>query len=65
MTTETILCLGVFFGIFRTMALWDRAFGTYVAQPAEGHDGMTIGVAQGQDDGPTRLGWSLWFPVRK
>jgi sterol desaturase/sphingolipid hydroxylase (fatty acid hydroxylase superfamily) len=23
---------------------WDRLFGTYRAQPAEGHDGMTIGI---------------------
>ena len=25
---------------------WDRLFGTYRAQPSEGHDGMTIGIAQ-------------------
>lgn len=24
---------------------WDRLFGTYKAQPADGHDGMTIGLA--------------------
>jgi sterol desaturase/sphingolipid hydroxylase (fatty acid hydroxylase superfamily) len=23
---------------------WDRLFGTYRAQPADGHDGMTIGI---------------------
>jgi len=28
------------------LALWDRLFGTYRAQPAAGHDGMTIGIAQ-------------------
>jgi len=25
---------------------WDRLFGTYRAQPAAGHDGMTIGIEQ-------------------
>jgi sterol desaturase/sphingolipid hydroxylase (fatty acid hydroxylase superfamily) len=25
---------------------WDRLFGTYRAAPAEGHDGMTIGIEQ-------------------
>jgi sterol desaturase/sphingolipid hydroxylase (fatty acid hydroxylase superfamily) len=28
---------------------WDRLFGTYVAQPARGHGGMTIGLAQFRD----------------
>jgi len=26
------------------LSLWDRIFKTYVAQPAQGHDGMTIGI---------------------
>jgi hypothetical protein len=26
--------------------LWDRLFGTYVAQPAAGHEAMTIGIEQ-------------------
>ena len=47
------------------LSVWDRIFGTYVDQPALGHDGMTIGLPQCQDDGPTRLGWSLAFPFRK
>jgi sterol desaturase/sphingolipid hydroxylase (fatty acid hydroxylase superfamily) len=47
------------------LSVWDRIFGTYVAQPAAGHDGMTVGLAQCQDDGPTRLVWSLAFPFRK
>lgn len=25
---------------------WDRVFGTYTAQPRDGHDGMTIGIPQ-------------------
>jgi sterol desaturase/sphingolipid hydroxylase (fatty acid hydroxylase superfamily) len=48
-----------------SLSIWDRAFGTYVAQPARGHDGMTIGLTQCQDDQPTRLVWSLVFPFRK
>jgi sterol desaturase/sphingolipid hydroxylase (fatty acid hydroxylase superfamily) len=26
------------------LSLWDRSFGTYVDQPAKGHDAMTIGI---------------------
>ena len=33
---------------------WDRLFGTYRAQPAAGHDGMTIGIEQFRD-GPRPL----------
>ena len=44
------------------LSIWDRLFGTYVAQPAAGHDRMTIGLAPWQDDRPTRLGWSLALP---
>ncbi len=28
---------------------WDRLFGTYRAQPREGHEGMTIGIEQFRD----------------
>jgi sterol desaturase/sphingolipid hydroxylase (fatty acid hydroxylase superfamily) len=44
------------------LSIWDRTFGTYVPQPAYGHDGMTIGLHPYQDDRPTRLGWSLALP---
>lgn len=47
------------------LSIWDRIFATYVAQPAGGHEGMTIGLAQCQDDDPTKLGWSLAFPFHK
>jgi sterol desaturase/sphingolipid hydroxylase (fatty acid hydroxylase superfamily) len=47
-----------------SLSIWDRLFGTYVAQPDKGHDGMTIGL-EWQDDNPSRLGWSLWLPFRK
>lgn len=47
------------------LSIWDRMCGTYVDQPAKGHDGMTIGL-EWQDNRPSRLGWSLWLPfVRK
>ncbi|MCF6254767.1 MAG: sterol desaturase family protein [Gammaproteobacteria bacterium] len=26
------------------LSIWDRLFGTYIAQPREGHDNMTIGI---------------------
>ncbi|MBC6407734.1 MAG: sterol desaturase family protein [Rhodobacteraceae bacterium] len=43
------------------LSIWDRMFGTYIPQPAEGHDGMTVGL-EWQDDRPSRLGWSLSLP---
>lgn len=44
-----------------SLSLWDRLFGTYIAQPAAGHDDMTVGL-HWQDDRPARLGWSLRLP---
>ena len=44
------------------LSLWDRLFGTYVPNPAKGHERMNIGLSQYQDERPTRLGWSLAFP---
>ena len=46
------------------LSVWDRMFGTYLAQPAEGHTGMQIGL-EWQDDRPSRLGWSLRLPFRR
>ena len=46
------------------LSVWDRVFGTYLAQPAEGHTGMQIGL-EWQDDRPSRLGWSLRLPFRR
>lgn len=43
---------------------WDRIFGTYIDQPEKGHDGMTIGLSEFQDERPSRLGWSLMLPFR-
>lgn len=47
-----------------SLSIWDRMFGTYVGQPADGHEGMAIGL-EWQDEHPTKLGWSLWLPFMK
>ena len=47
------------------LSIWDRMFGTYVAQPEHGHLGMTIGLAQYPAPAPTTLGWSLWLPFAR
>ncbi len=41
---------------------WDRMFGTYVAQPRKGHDGMQLGLAEFQDRKYNLLHWMLWMP---
>jgi len=43
---------------------WDRAFGTYVAQPAAGHDGMTIGLDIFRQPEDQRLDKMLIQPFR-
>ncbi|MEL7229417.1 MAG: sterol desaturase family protein [Pseudomonadota bacterium] len=45
-------------------AWWDRMFATYVDQPRDGHDGMTIGLSEWQDERPAKLGWSLALPFK-
>ncbi len=45
------------------LSLWDRAFGTYVDQPARGHQGMTIGIPEFRDAGQVdRLPGMLALP---
>ncbi|MBY6068004.1 sterol desaturase family protein [Leisingera aquaemixtae] len=46
------------------LSVWDRLFGTYVAQPGRGHHGMTVGL-EWQDGRPAQLGWSLLLPFRR
>ncbi|MBW2465918.1 MAG: sterol desaturase family protein [Deltaproteobacteria bacterium] len=41
---------------------WDRLFGTYRAQPAAGHDEMTIGLSQFRDQKRLTLLWLLALP---
>ncbi|MBI3516791.1 MAG: sterol desaturase family protein [Proteobacteria bacterium] len=43
---------------------WDRLFGTYRAQPAAGHAGMTIGIDQFRDPAQLRLDRMLMQPFR-
>ena len=47
------------------LAIWDRLFGTYIAQPDAGHEGMAIGLAAHQNGAPSRFVWSLAFPFRR
>ncbi|UZD91219.1 sterol desaturase family protein [Cognatishimia activa] len=47
-----------------SLSIWDRLFGTYIAQPEAGHDDMITGL-QWQDDRPSKLGWSLILPFKK
>tara|TARA_R110002126_G_scaffold266704_1_gene410045 strand:+ start:528 stop:1322 length:795 start_codon:yes stop_codon:yes gene_type:complete len=44
-----------------SLSLWDRLFGTYIAQPRDGHDAMQTGL-EWRDDRPSRFGWSLALP---
>jgi sterol desaturase/sphingolipid hydroxylase (fatty acid hydroxylase superfamily) len=48
-----------------SLALWDRIFGTYRAQPEAGHEAMTIGVAEFRDPAERRLDRMLTQPWRK
>jgi len=47
------------------LSIWDKLFSTYTDQPEEGHEGMTIGLANWQDEKPARLDWTLLVPFRK
>ncbi|MFK7940020.1 MAG: sterol desaturase family protein [Roseovarius sp.] len=46
------------------LSLWDRLFGTYIAQPRQGHDDMKIGL-EWQDERPSKLGWALALPFMR
>lgn len=47
------------------LALWDRLFGTYRAQPRAGHEGMTIGIRDYRDErSVSRLTGMLALPFR-
>lgn len=47
------------------LAVWDRLFGTYRAQPEEGQARMRIGLEEYPGLDPTRLGWILASPFRE
>ena len=42
---------------------WDRLFGTYVAQPARGHEGMLIGLPAYSEPKHATLWWMLANPL--
>lgn len=46
------------------LAVWDRLFGTYRAEPAAGHDAMTIGLPIFRDRAELRLDRLLTQPFR-
>ena len=47
-----------------SLSIWDRLFGSYIAQPKLGHEGMTIGLEEYQNPGPASLAWSLSLPFK-
>jgi hypothetical protein len=51
-------------GILALDAALDRILGTYRDRPAAGHDGMTIGLAQFQEERRQTLPWLLLLPFR-
>jgi sterol desaturase/sphingolipid hydroxylase (fatty acid hydroxylase superfamily) len=46
------------------LSIWDRLFGTYIAQPEKGHQSMTIGLTQFLDQPAHQLIWMLCLPFR-
>jgi sterol desaturase/sphingolipid hydroxylase (fatty acid hydroxylase superfamily) len=44
---------------------WDRLFGTYRAQPVDGHEGMRIGLTEFSGEREIRLADMLMQPLRK
>jgi sterol desaturase/sphingolipid hydroxylase (fatty acid hydroxylase superfamily) len=47
------------------LSVWDRLFGTYLPQPAAGHDRMVIGLDRFRDNAEARLGRMLTQPLRE
>jgi len=46
-------------------SLWDRIFKSYIPQPKDGHDDMTIGLSEYQDKSPANLLWALLLPFKR
>jgi sterol desaturase/sphingolipid hydroxylase (fatty acid hydroxylase superfamily) len=44
------------------LSIWDRLFGTYLAQPSKGHKDMIIGLSQFRDHRRLTLPWLLILP---
>jgi sterol desaturase/sphingolipid hydroxylase (fatty acid hydroxylase superfamily) len=47
------------------LSVWDRLFGTYVAQPAGGHEAMQLGLEKFRDASEARLDRLLTQPFRE
>lgn len=47
------------------LSIWDRIFGTYIAQPKDGHDAMKIGLSEYQSERPSSFVWSLLLPFKR
>ena len=45
------------------LSIWDRMFGTYLAQPSNGHQDMIIGLSQFRDPKRLTLPWLLILPI--
>jgi sterol desaturase/sphingolipid hydroxylase (fatty acid hydroxylase superfamily) len=43
---------------------WDRLFGSYAAQPRDGHEAMTIGLSRYRGAVCANVGWMLMLPFR-
>lgn len=46
-------------------SLWDRIFGSYTAQPSAGHNAMTIGLSEHQNEHPREVLWSFMLPFKR
>ena len=47
------------------ISLWDQMFGTYIAQPKDGHDDMRIGLDEFRDDKKLGLISLILQPFKK
>ena len=45
------------------LSIWDRLFGTYLAQPSKGHQSMIIGLSQFRNHKQLTLPWLLILPI--
>ncbi len=46
------------------LSIWDRIFGTYIAQPQKGHDAMSIGLEKFRDKKTANILWCLALPFK-
>lgn len=50
------------YGFF--LSVWDKLCNTYIEQPRENHQGMTIGLNAYQNQNPGKLSWCLTVPFK-